>query len=258
MADRVYHQPLVATFIVTAVAVAVSVLITQATMWAVGYDAGILPAALAGFIPTVMVPLTIYPLARANQRLRRVRGELERLAHTDVLTGLPNRRAFFEQAEQMLNVPSLAAEPIAALMIDVDHFKAINDTHGHGAGDHILRAVAAAIRGAVADTRPTAWTVARIGGEEFAALVQGLAALDLQRLAERICATVRGLCSPFPAGSGVTISAGLALRAGDENIDALLRSADDAVYLAKQAGRDRWAFATPATKSAPVAHGPSA
>jgi diguanylate cyclase (GGDEF)-like protein len=245
MPHRISHQPAVVTIAVTVVAVITSVAVTQATMWWMGYDAGMLPALLAGGIPAVMVPLTIFPMAKANKRLRRVQGELERLADTDVLTGLPNRRAFFERAERMLAAPSVTAEPVAALMIDVDHFKAINDTHGHGAGDDVLRAIAIAIRDAVADGGPTDWTVARIGGEEFAVLTAGLAPTEVFRLAERICGNVRQLRHAHSVEVfGATISVGVALRS-DADIDSLLRAADDAVYLAKQSGRDCWAFAAP-------------
>jgi diguanylate cyclase (GGDEF)-like protein len=223
--------------------VAVSAAVTEFTMWWVDWDAGFLPAALAAAIPAVMVPLTVYPLANSNQRLRQMQGELERIALTDVLTDLPNRRAFFESAERMLATPSTADHPVAALMIDVDHFKAINDTHGHGTGDEVLRALATAIRDSVADARPTDWTVARLGGEEFAVLTAGLAPTEVAGLGERICHTARRLCHDVRGPAlGTTVSVGVAVRQGGEDIDELLRAADDAVYLAKQSGRDRWAF----------------
>jgi diguanylate cyclase (GGDEF)-like protein len=245
MPDHLIHQPAVVTAAVTAAAVAVSVAVTQATMWWVDYDAGLLPALLAAAIPLVMVPATIYPLAKSNLRLRQVQGELERIALTDVLTDLPNRRAFFESAERMLTTPATADHPVAGLMIDVDHFKAINDTHGHGTGDEVLRALATAIRDAVADAKPTDWTVARLGGEEFAVLTAGLAPTDVTRLGERICHAARQLCHDFSGPAfATTVSVGVAIRHGDEDIDELLRAADDAVYLAKQSGRDRWAFST--------------
>lgn len=244
MPDPWSHQPAFVTAAVTAAAVAVSVAITQTTMLLLGWDAGFLPALLAAAIPAAMVPITVYPLASSNRRLRMVQGELERIALTDVLTDLPNRRAFFESAERMLAAPATADRPIAALMIDVDHFKAINDTHGHGTGDEVLRALATAIREAVAQAGPADWTVARLGGEEFAVLTAGLAAKDVARLGERICHTARRLCHGLsaPPAFATTVSVGVAVRSGDEDIDELLRAADDAVYLAKQSGRDRWAF----------------
>ena len=246
MPHRISHRPAVVTVVVTAVAVFTSVAVTQATVWWMGHDAGMLPALFAGSIPAIMVPLTIFPMANANHRLRRRQGELERLAHTDVLTGLPNRRAFFEHAERMLAAAAVIAGPVAALMIDVDHFKAINDAHGHGAGDDVLRSVATGIRDAVADAGPTDWTVARIGGEEFAVLTEGLGEAAAGRLAERICHTARQLRHTHSAATfSATISVAVALRTGETSIDVLLRRADDAAYLAKQSGRDRWAFAAP-------------
>lgn len=237
------YQPAVVTLAVTTAAVTVSVAVTEVTMWWAGWEAGILPAILAAAIPAGMVPLTVYPLARSNLRLRLMQGELERIALTDVLTDLPNRRAFFESADRMLAVPSTADHPVAALMIDVDHFKAINDTHGHATGDDVLRALAAAIRDAVADARPAGWTVARLGGEEFAVIMAGLEKDEVARLAERICHTARQLCHALPAPAfATTVSVGVAVRRNGEDIDELLRAADDAVYLAKQSGRDRWAF----------------
>jgi diguanylate cyclase (GGDEF)-like protein len=251
MLPHLFHQPTAVTFAVTTAAVALSVGVTQATMWWVGYDAGYLPALLAGVIPAVMVPFSVYPLASANRRLRRVHGELERIALTDVLTDLPNRRAFFDSAERMLAAPATADHPVATLMIDVDHFKAINDTQGHGTGDEVLRALATAIRDAVAEAKPVEWTVARLGGEEFAVLMVGLAPTEVGRLGEQICHAARNLCRDLasPAVSA-TVSVGVTLRQGDEGIDDLLRAADDAVYRAKQAGRDRCVFAMP-TKSSP-------
>jgi diguanylate cyclase (GGDEF)-like protein len=244
------HQPAVATLAVTAAAITMSVGVTQATMWWVGYDAGYLPALLAGAIPAVLVPFSIYPLAIANWRLRQAQGELERIALTDVLTDLPNRRAFFESAEAIFAIPSTADLPVAALMIDVDHFKAINDTQGHGRGDEVLRVLATAIRDAVAEATPTDWTVARLGGEEFAVLTAGLAPTEVARLGERICHTARQLRRDLPSpAASTTVSVGVALRQGDEDIDELLRAADDAVYRAKQAGRDRCVFATPVKPS---------
>jgi diguanylate cyclase (GGDEF)-like protein len=157
-----------------------------------------------------------------------------------VLTDLPNRRAFFESAESMLATPSTADHPVAALMIDVDHFKAINDTHGHGRGDEVLRALATTIRDAVAEATPADWTVARLGGEEFAVLTAGLAPTEVARLGERICHMARQICRELPPPAiTTTVSVGVALRQGNEDIDELLRAADDAVYGAKQAGRDR-------------------
>lgn len=243
MPHSAFNQPAMVTLAVTAAAVLTSVAVTEATMLWAGWNAGVLPAILAAAIPAVMVPITVYPLAHSNRRLRQMQGELERIALTDVLTDLPNRRAFFESAERMLGEPSSTSHAVAALMIDVDHFKAINDTHGHATGDDVLRGLASAIRDAVAEARPSDWTVARLGGEEFAVILAGLAPSEVWRLGERICHAARRLCHALPAPAfATTVSVGMAVRRRGEDIEELLRAADDAVYLAKQSGRDRWAF----------------
>ena len=146
---------------------------------------------LAGILPAVVAPIGLYPFARANARLRRMRTELERVARTDVLTNLPNRRGFFQASEAILARAVAPPATIALLMADVDHFKTVNDTNGHDAGDTMLQIVGETIRDSVALTAANDWTVARLGGEEFVALVEGLVPSAVGRLAERICQSVR-------------------------------------------------------------------
>lgn len=199
-------------------------------------------------VPIVAAPAITMPLLAANQRLRTVRGALYSQARVDELTGLPNRRAFFEAAVVAFASRGPAA-PLAILMIDVDRFKDVNDTHGHEAGDTLLRALATVIANVVAAAGARRVTVARIGGEEFAALVEGLVPSAVGRLAETICRDVRAL-SVVHSGArlAATVSVGVTL-ARDGGIDEALRRADEAVYAAKHAGRDRWAFADGQTPS---------
>jgi diguanylate cyclase (GGDEF)-like protein len=248
MPQTLPRRPVVVTGLVTLIAIVASVAITEATMYWLGYDAGAIPSLLAGFIPAVMVPVTIYPLATANQRLRQMREDLERIARTDALTGLPNRRAFFESAEDVFAVGTKRQLPVVAMMIDIDHFKAINDIHGHGAGDDILRSVAEIIEKAVRDHQPEALALARLGGEEFAVLTAGLDQDDATALAERIGEAVRHLSGRWkPPEPATAVSIGVAVRGRHDDIDAVLTAADSAVYRAKHAGRDRWSFALPAS-----------
>jgi diguanylate cyclase (GGDEF)-like protein len=165
------------------------------------------------------------------------------LALTDVLTGLPNRRAFFERAERIFARATVAGASVAAMMVDIDRFKAINDTHGHNAGDRILSAVAATIRDAVAGCGAADSIVARLGGEEFAVIVMGLQPSAVARLAERIGHDARRV-EHRHGGETITatVSIGVSLRRDDAVVDAVLKAADDAVYAAKRAGRDRWSF----------------
>jgi diguanylate cyclase (GGDEF)-like protein len=206
---------------------------------------GLVPLAycLAGGLPAIAAPLAIYPLVRTNRRLRMVQAELERLAGTDVLTGLPNRRAFFERAERIFARAAIAGVSVAAMMVDIDRFKAINDTHGHNTGDTILSAVAATIRDAVAESGAADSVVARLGGEEFAVLVMGLQPSAVARLAEKIGHDARRVEHRHGGETiSATVSIGVSLRRDDAVVDAVLKAADDAVYAAKRAGRDRWSF----------------
>jgi diguanylate cyclase (GGDEF)-like protein len=193
-------------------------------------------------LPAILAPLTMYPLIVMNHRQRQMRIELEHLVHTDMLTELPNRRAFFEFARPLIKSHASSEAPLTAMMIDVDHFKPINDTYGHDAGDRVLRRIAAAIRDAVSETGAETWTVARLGGEEFAVLVDGLVPSAVARLAERICMDVRRIEHDEINGAPASVSVGVAFRASGMGIDRLLKLADDAVYHAKNSGRDRWAF----------------
>ena len=155
----------------------------------------------------------------------------------DHLTGLANRRALFEAAERELGRSTLAPRPTTLLVIDADHFKGINDRHGHPGGDAVLRHLA----GILSETFREVDVVARIGGEEFAVL---LPSTDLARalpVAERLRANVAAQPAliggqPVPC----TVSVGIAVvRDGGDGIDRLLARADQALYAAKRSGRNR-------------------
>ncbi|MEW6760611.1 MAG: diguanylate cyclase [Pseudomonadota bacterium] len=167
-------------------------------------------------------------------------GSIERRrreAFGDHLTGLANRRAFFEAAEQELVRSRTAPRPTAVIALDADHFKAINDRHGHPGGDAVLQHLA----GILAETFREVDVVARIGGEEFAVL---LPSTDLPRaavVAERLRAIVASSVVHFDGNRiRYTVSAGVAcLLDGEGGIDLLLKRADQALYAAKRAGRNR-------------------
>ena len=243
MVRNALRGPLAFTVLVTAASVGSSLVIATVAMLLAGYDDFLFAYGLAGGIPAIAAPLTIYPLVRTNIRLRMVQAELERLARTDALTGLPNRRAFFEDAERIFARALVAGSPIAAMMADIDSFKTINDTHGHNTGDTVLSVVAATIRDAVATCGAADSIVARLGGEEFAIIVMGLRPSAVARLAERIRHNTRR--AEHQHGHeriSATVSIGVSLRRNGADVDAVLKAADDAVYVAKRAGRDRWSF----------------
>jgi diguanylate cyclase (GGDEF)-like protein len=169
----------------------------------------------------------------------RIRRQWERAASTDYLTGLPNRRTLvemglkrFEQART-----SVASGGFGLAIVDIDHFKRINDEHGHEMGDVALKHVAGRLQSACRGAE----LPARQGGEEFVVLFDNLQLHDAQAAGERLRQAVAQ--APFTAGDLVlplTVSIGLAvLRADDPHFDSLLRRADEALYAAKAAGRNR-------------------
>jgi len=159
----------------------------------------------------------------------------EARAATDALTGLPNRR-YFEEFCGLLARRRRADDAIGVLMIDIDRFKSLNDTHGHALGDRVLRMVADAIANAVRDDD----VPARYGGEEFAVLLRNPTPQVALEIGERVRRAV-ALLDLRPLGvDGVTVSVGIAVSGEpDLPIGDLLERADRALYAAKSAGRNR-------------------
>ncbi|MEW6693744.1 MAG: GGDEF domain-containing protein [Pseudomonadota bacterium] len=175
-------------------------------------------------------------LANSNRQLQAQHHELQALATRDPLTGLLNRRAFEHEAQQALARARRQRHPLALLMLDVDHFKAINDRHGHPAGDAALRQVAACMAEAIRQTDP----LARLGGEEFVLLLPDTGADQAWHLAEKLRHTLEQM--PLPAiGAPLTVSIGLVTVAADAapTLEGLLQQADQALYAAKRQGRNR-------------------
>lgn len=174
-------------------------------------------------------------LAR-NDELATANARLEELATTDALTGLPNHRATVAAIETALTLARERSRPSALLFFDIDHFKVINDTHGHAAGDTVLRELAAVACGALR----TGDHVGRWGGEEFVALLRDIAPEEAPAIAERLRAAVAAHRFRVAEGLWLTCSIGLACTPQDGVTRAeVLHRADLAMYLAKQLGRDR-------------------
>ncbi len=165
-------------------------------------------------------------------------GTLQDLATRDFLTGLPNRRSFLEQSQRHLSqVPADAPREVAVAMIDIDHFKHVNDTYGHEAGDEALRAVAAVVN---AHTRPQD-LCARFGGEEFCLLAPGLDAQAVDRYFEELRHAVAAIALPLgPSVLRMTVSIGVCrMSLQRDALHRLISEADRQLYLAKAGGRNR-------------------
>ena len=184
----------------------------------------------------------------------------------DALTGLWNRPAILDLVQQEFSRARRAAGPLALVMVDLDHFKRINDTYGHAAGDAVLCQVAARMCGAI---RPYD-SLGRYGGEEFLMVLPGCDPVDAAGLAERLRARIAGQPMDTPDGAAipVTISLGVAATADATHAEAepAIRAADDALYQAKRRGRNRVEHAPSAAAPCPpppqtslgVPHGPDA
>jgi diguanylate cyclase (GGDEF)-like protein len=190
----------------------------------------------------------------AEEKTRRLGSDLHTLqilADTDGLTGLLNRRAFLPFAEDAMNYYKRYGRSLGILMFDIDHFKRINDTFGHAAGDEVIRAVGKVIAGQIRSTDK----VARFGGEEFVVLLRETDAQGAQLLANRIREAV-GLTVVAQALSQieVTISGGAAIvREQDRDIEDVIERADKALYAAKSAGRNRVAMSQPEREPSRIA-----
>lgn len=173
-------------------------------------------------------------LFMCSQRIGR---QWELAASTDHLTGLANRRTLLVEGARRFAAARDSGERLALALVDIDHFKAINDSHGHEVGDLALRHVAQQLQ-ATARGRDL---VARHGGEEFVVLLDAGQHGDAHAAGERLRLALAG--APFAIGGlsfAITISAGVAVQAGgDTGLDQMLRRADDALYAAKRGGRNR-------------------
>jgi diguanylate cyclase (GGDEF)-like protein len=182
---------------------------------------------------------------RNDEELTRRGEELAFLATHDPLTGLPNRTLILDRIEQMLARSRRSQTPVAALFVDLDNFKSINDTLGHSVGDELLRAVAARLEGVVRDID----ALGRLGGDEFVVIAEELSlAAGPELIAERL---LDALGQPFKLGADkqtrVTVAASIGIAAADgasadgASAEELLREADIAMYRAKWDGKNRYA-----------------
>jgi diguanylate cyclase (GGDEF)-like protein/PAS domain S-box-containing protein len=179
----------------------------------------------------------VFRCTMTDRRQEQIIEQLSRLAMVDDLTRLPNRRHFDLQLDRRLAELDRFGWPFGVLMIDLDHFKHINDEHGHQVGDQVLNLVARTLK---ANCRSLD-TVARWGGEEFAAIIANVRDEELARVAEKLRAMVdAGVLRESPGGPvRVTVSIGGAIVRPHEAAPEIMKRADEMLYAAKHAGRNR-------------------
>ncbi len=197
-----------------------------------------LEAMQAGADEVITKPLDTAALERQLVAARRVIALHDRLradARVDPLTGIPNRRAMNEELGVLLMRASRYGQALAVVLFELDAFKAYNDRAGHGAGDDVLRGVAATLKRSLRGSD----SIYRYGGEEFLALLPGQGSDSAAIVADRLRGAVAGLAVPHPGGGEVTVSGGIASLAAGESAEQLLARADGALHAAKQAGRNQ-------------------
>ncbi|PBC05784.1 diguanylate cyclase [Mesorhizobium sp. WSM3860] len=204
-------------------------------------------ALLSHALLSLLIALCLFTAAALD-----VMKALKAETHTDPLSGLLNRRGFEERAGALLDQCAKAGFPVALVLADLDHFKALNDQHGHEAGDRVIADFAAKLRFATG----ARGAAGRIGGEEFAVLLP-LSDLAAARLFAEAIRTFysAGAVDGLPPGTRVTASFGVAARSGVEGLAPLMRRADEALYKAKRNGRDsvRLSYERPETAFVPEA-----
>lgn len=196
--------------------------------------------ALAFGLPLVIVPIAQAMAIRLRLRLMRLHLRFRKLANSDDLTGLANRRSFVQQGAAHIEATRARTSLSGLILIDIDWFKRVNDNHGHEAGDQVLCHIAQTlIHAAPADA-----LIARLGGEEFTVMCDADNMNALSSVAETLRKATESTCFVYKGEViQVTISLGLSLARPDDSLSALLSRADKALYDAKHHGRNRVARA---------------
>ena len=221
----------------TVFTVCVSLLITVGIMYIDGsVKVNVHGVVIAILVPLIVVPLTSLTFMKTMFQLAVAESELEKLAITDDLTGIFNRRYFLDVAEREIARALRFGKPFASILLDIDGFKKINDSHGHGAGDVVLSTLASTCQRHCRKID----TFARYGGDEFCFLLPECTREEAQTFAERIRSAIEQIRVEYEGHSiPVTASLGVQSFAGSEDsLDRLLIRTDNAMYAAKQAGKN--------------------
>jgi len=225
-----------AVLAITAAAVVLAMAMTALATTELPADRQVRTVTIAAVVTSVIGVVFFYWFVDSIRAMGKKNDAANRLAGTDDLTGLHNRRAFLASAERELARAERQSGELALLIVDLDHFKRVNDTHGHSVGDSALVAVANVLALSV---RVDVDIVGRLGGEEFAVLLPGCDAPTALQAAERIRVAIEALRVAAPGGEvAMTASIGCAAIAGG-GLAAVQQAADDALYAAKRGGRNQ-------------------
>ncbi|MGA2485456.1 MAG: GGDEF domain-containing protein [Roseiarcus sp.] len=248
---RSRRDVLIASLVITGVSVACAMLltacVTRSAKSAVDFGALRNAAEIAAVIAFAISFLVV----DAIRRILKGKRSIERLAMTDDLTGLSNRRALLAAAERAIARIDGVALPPALLIVDLDHFKRVNDVYGHRAGDQALQAAAEALARSV---RGDVDFVGRLGGEEFVVLLAAADEETARRAAESARAAIAAMRVAAPNGEiAVTASIGYTPLVAGDTVSTALQRADEALYAAKRAGRNQIASRAPNADERPAA-----
>jgi diguanylate cyclase (GGDEF)-like protein len=240
---RSRRDVLIASLVITGVSVAGAVVLTAGATRSPKGAVDLTALRNAAEIAAVIAFFISFSVVDAIRRILKSKRSIERLAMTDDLTGLSNRRALLAAAEQAIGGIDSVAPPPALLIVDLDHFKRVNDIYGHRAGDQALQAAARALaQSAPGDVD----LVGRLGGEEFVVLLATADEETARRAAESARAAVAAMRVATPNGEiAVTASIGYTPLVAGDSVSAALQRADEALYVAKRSGRNQIASRRP-------------
>ena len=228
---------LVASLIITGVSVVCAVVLTACAARSLNTAGDFNALRVAAGIAAVIAFVISFWVVDAIRKILKGKRLIERLAMTDDLTGLPNRRAFLAAAERAIDQIGRVVSSPTLLIVDLDHFKRVNDAYGHRAGDQALQATAQALARSV---RSDIDFVGRLGGEEFVALLGAVDEETARGAAESARAAIAAMRVATPNGEiAVTASIGCTPLVAGDSVSAALQRADEALYAAKRAGRNQ-------------------
>lgn len=227
---------------ITVISIAISLLITFLVLLATGTEMMPIIFIIATIAPAVTAPIVSWSISGLMIKVQKLEETHRKLAMYDHLTGLLSRREFLAQGNELLEMCQNNNQPVVFAYLDLDHFKKINDTYGHAAGDEVLVSFADLVKKTIREED----LLGRLGGEEFALMLVNTRGAEAKKKLELIRKSVESMRVNYGEQQlKVTVSLGIADwdRAREENLISLMKRADNALYYAKSSGRNQFTFA---------------